>query len=97
MPFLVAEAMASNIGGTATLIGDPPNIIIGSRADLGFNDFLIHLAPIVAVLLVVFVGLCWVLWGRRLHYDPERADAVMRLEPRETITDRASWSGSASC
>ena len=87
VPFLVAEVMASNIGGTATLIGDPPNIIIGSRADLGFNDFLIHLAPIVAVLLVVFVGLCWVLWGRRLHYDPERADAVMRLEPRETITD----------
>ncbi len=87
VPFLLAEVMASNIGGTATLIGDPPNIIIGSRADLGFNDFLIHLAPIVAVLLVVFVGLCWVLWGRRLHYDPERADAVMRLEPRETITD----------
>ena len=87
VPFLVAEVMASNIGGTATLIGDPPNIIIGSRADLGFNDFLIHLAPIVAVLLVVFVGLCWVLWGRRLHDDPERADAVMRLEPRETITD----------
>jgi Na+/H+ antiporter NhaD/arsenite permease-like protein len=87
VPFLVAEVMASNIGGTATLIGDPPNIIIGSRADLGFNDFLVHLAPIVMVLLVVFVGLCWVLWGRRLHYDPERADAVMRLEPRETITD----------
>ena len=48
--------MASNIGGTATLIGDPPNIIIGSRADLCFNDFLIHLAPIVVVLMAVFVG-----------------------------------------
>ncbi len=87
VPFLLAEVMASNIGGTSTLIGDPPNIIIGSRADLGFNDFLIHLAPIVAMLLVVFVGLCWLLWGRRLRYDPERADAVMRLEARETITD----------
>jgi Na+/H+ antiporter NhaD/arsenite permease-like protein len=87
VPFLIAEVMASNIGGTATLIGDPPNIIIGSRADLGFNDFLVHLGPIVVVLLAVFVGLCWLLWGRRLQYDPDRAEAVMRLEPRETITD----------
>jgi Na+/H+ antiporter NhaD/arsenite permease-like protein len=87
VPFLLAEAMASNIGGTATLIGDPPNIIIGSRADLGFNDFLVHLTPIVVVLVGVFVGLCWLLWGRHLTYDAERADAVMRLEPRETIRD----------
>ncbi len=87
VPFLLAEVMASNIGGTATLIGDPPNIIIGSRADLGFNEFLVHLAPIVLVLLVVFVGLCWLLWGRRLRYDADRAEAVMRLEARETITD----------
>ena len=87
VPFLLAEVMASNIGGTATLIGDPPNIIIGSRADLGFNDFLVHLAPIVVVLMVAFVGLCWLLWGRHLTYDAERAEAVMRLEPRETISD----------
>ena len=64
IPFLLAEAMASNIGGTATLIGDPPNIIIASRSGLGFNDFLVHLAPIVVVLLAVFVGLCWLMWGR---------------------------------
>jgi Na+/H+ antiporter NhaD/arsenite permease-like protein len=87
VPFLIAEVMASNIGGTSTLIGDPPNIIIGSRANLGFNDFLIHLAPIVVVLLAAFVGLCWLLWGRRLTYQADRAEAVMRLEPRETITD----------
>ena len=87
VPFLLAEVMASNIGGTATLIGDPPNIIIGSRADLGFNDFLVHLTPIVVVLMVAFVGLCWLLWGRHLTYDAERAEAVMRLEPRETISD----------
>ena len=73
VPFLLAEVMASNIGGTATLIGDPPNIIIGSRADLGFNDFLVHLTPIVVVLMVAFVGLCWLLWGRHLTYDAERA------------------------
>ena len=57
IPYLLAEAMASNIGGAATLIGDPPNIIIASRAGLTFNDFLIHLAPIVVVLLVVFLFL----------------------------------------
>jgi len=87
VPFLIAEAMASNIGGTATLIGDPPNIIIASRADLSFNSFLVHLAPIVVVLMVVFIGLCWLFWGRRLTSDPERADAVLALEARETIRD----------
>jgi hypothetical protein len=54
VPFLIAEVLASNIGGTATLIGDPPNIIIGSRAGLSFNDFLVNLTPIVAIELVVF-------------------------------------------
>ncbi len=88
IPFLIAEAMASNIGGAATLIGDPPNIIIASRAKLSFNDFVVNLAPIVVVLLVVFVGLCWVIWGRHLRFDPERAAEVMALQPRETIKDR---------
>ncbi|MEI2774693.1 MAG: ArsB/NhaD family transporter [Tetrasphaera sp.] len=87
VPFLLAEAMASNIGGTATLIGDPPNIIIASRAGLSFNDFLIHLTPIVVVLLVIFVGLCWLLWGRHFRDDPDKARQVMALTPRETITD----------
>ena len=87
VPFLVAEAMASNIGGAATLIGDPPNIIIGTRAGLSFDDFLLNLAPVVVVLLVVFIGLCWLLWGRRMSHDPERVEAVMQLHPRETITD----------
>src|SRR3954454_6771057 len=88
VPFLLAEVMASNIGGTSTLIGDPPNIIIGSRADLGFNDFLVHLAPIVLVLVAAFVGLCWLLWGRGMRHDAERAEAVMALTAGETITDR---------
>ena len=51
-PYLIAEVLASNIGGAATLIGDPPNIIIGSRAGLTFNDFLVHMAPIVAIVFV---------------------------------------------
>ncbi len=86
-PYLIAEVMASNIGGTATLIGDPPNIIIASRADLSFNDFLVNLAPIVVVLMVVFIGLSWLLWGRFLPTHPERVEAVLRLDEKEAIRD----------
>jgi Na+/H+ antiporter NhaD/arsenite permease-like protein len=86
-PFLIAEAMASNIGGTATLVGDPPNIIIASRAGLSYNDFLIHLAPLVVVLLVVFVGLCRWLFRAAFRYDPARAEQVMYLRERDSITD----------
>ncbi|MGB8383214.1 MAG: ArsB/NhaD family transporter [Dermatophilaceae bacterium] len=88
VPFLLAEAMASNIGGTATLIGDPPNLIIASRAGLSFNDFLVHLGPIVVVLLVVFVGLCWLMWGRRMSHDPASAETVLSLRAGDAITDR---------
>jgi Na+/H+ antiporter NhaD/arsenite permease-like protein len=87
VPYLLAEAMASNIGGTATLIGDPPNIIIASRAGLSFNDFIVHLTPIIVVLVVVFVGLCWLLWGRGMRVQPDRVERVMALEEREAITD----------
>ncbi|TYB58902.1 ArsB/NhaD family transporter [Nonomuraea sp. PA05] len=87
-PFLIAEAMASNIGGTATLIGDPPNIIIASRGGLSFNDFLIHLAPLIVVLVAVFIGLCRWLFRRAFRYDPERAAEIMALNEREAIADR---------
>jgi Na+/H+ antiporter NhaD/arsenite permease-like protein len=86
-PFLIAEVLASNIGGTATLVGDPPNIIIASRAGLSFNDFLVHLAPLVVVLLVVFVGLCRWLFRDAFRYDPGRAAEVMQLEERDAISD----------
>ncbi len=86
-PYLIAEAMASNIGGTATLVGDPPNIIIASRAGLSYNDFLVHLAPLVVVLLVVFIGLCRVMFRSAFRYDPERAAQVMVLRERDSITD----------
>jgi Na+/H+ antiporter NhaD/arsenite permease-like protein len=87
VPFLIAEALASNIGGTATLVGDPPNIIIASRAGLSFNDFLSVLAPLVVLLLVVFIGLCRVLFRRAFSYDPGRVGAIMNLSEREAITD----------
>ena len=87
IPFLIAEVMASNIGGTATLIGDPPNIIIASRSGLTFNDFLANLAPIVAILLVVFIGLCWLMFRKQLSYDPARVERIMALNEREAIRD----------
>ncbi|SEG82486.1 Na+/H+ antiporter NhaD [Nonomuraea solani] len=88
VPFLIAEAMASNIGGAATLVGDPPNIIIASRGDLSFNDFLVHMAPMVIVLMVVFIGLCKLMFGKAFTYDPERAAEIMHLNEREAIADR---------
>lgn len=87
VPFLLAEVMSSNIGGAATLIGDPPNIIIASRAGLSFDQFLGHLAPLVVVLLAAFIGMAWLLWGRHLRYDAERAEQIMRLKLDDTITD----------
>ena len=84
-PFLIAEVFASNIGGTATLVGDPPNIIIASRAGLTFNDFLVHLAPLSALLTVVLVLLCRVMFRKTFVYDEARAEEIMALEEREAI------------
>nr|WP_067469456.1 ArsB/NhaD family transporter [Actinomadura macra] len=95
-PYLIAEVMASNIGGTATLVGDPPNIIIASKGGLSFNDFLSHLAPLVVGLMAVFCGLCRWLFRSAFVYDQERAIAVMALNEREAITDRRLlWQGLA--
>jgi Na+/H+ antiporter NhaD/arsenite permease-like protein len=87
IPYLIAELLASNIGGAATLIGDPPNIIIGSRAGLSFNQFLVNLGPIIAVLLAMVILLCWLLFRHQLGYDPQRVAHVMALNERETLRD----------
>ncbi|MFF7074547.1 ArsB/NhaD family transporter [Streptomyces pseudovenezuelae] len=86
-PFLIAEVFASNIGGTATLVGDPPNIIIASRAGLTFNDFLVHLAPLSALLTLVLVLLCRWLFRTSFVYDGTRAEEIMALEEKEAIKD----------
>ncbi|GAA1008084.1 membrane protein [Acrocarpospora pleiomorpha] len=88
VPYLIAEAMAANIGGTATLVGDPPNIIIASRGGLSFNDFLVHMAPMVILLVIVFLGLCRVMFREVFRYDPDRAAEIMLLDEREAIADR---------
>ena len=87
VPFLIAEALASNIGGTATLVGDPPNIIIASRADLSYMDFLSNLAPLVVLLLIVFVVLCRVMFRSAFTFDESRVAQIMSLNEREAIQD----------
>ncbi|EID17179.1 arsenic-transport integral membrane protein ArsB1 [Mycobacterium xenopi RIVM700367] len=87
-PFLIAEVFASNIGGAATLVGDPPNIIIASRAGLTFNDFLLHMAPIVLIVMVVFVALLPRLFAGSFDVDAQRVADVMSLDEGEAIRDR---------
>jgi Na+/H+ antiporter NhaD/arsenite permease-like protein len=89
VPYLIAEVFASNIGGTATLVGDPPNIIIASRGDLSFNDFLVHMAPWSVVLMVIFCLMCRWMFRSAFVYDPQRVEAVMALNEREAIKDRS--------
>ena len=86
-PYLIAEVLASNIGGAATLVGDPPNIIIASRAGLSFNDFLLNMGPIVLGLLVVFILLCRVIFRSAFTYDAERVAEVMSLDEWEVLGD----------
>jgi Na+/H+ antiporter NhaD/arsenite permease-like protein len=86
--FLVTEALASNIGGAATLVGDPPNIMIASKAELGYLDFLVVLGPIVVVILAVFLGVLWVVFGRTMKVDPHLRTAVLSLNSREAVADR---------
>ncbi len=83
----MAEVFASNIGGAATLVGDPPNIIIASRAGLSFNDFLVHMAPIVLVVIVVFVAMLPRLFRGSFDVDADRVVDVMALDEREAIRD----------
>ncbi|OJX65706.1 MAG: hypothetical protein BGO95_04500 [Micrococcales bacterium 73-13] len=87
IPYLIAEILAANIGGASTLIGDPPNIIIGTRAGLTFVDFLVHMAPIVGIVFVGFVLLTRLMFRREFEYHPERAAEVMALDARAAIVD----------
>lgn len=86
-PFLMAEAFASNIGGTATLVGDPPNIIIADRGGVTFNDFLVHLAPIVVIIMIAVIVLLPRLFPGAFTVDPERVADVMSLDEREAISN----------
>ena len=86
-PYLFAEIFASNIGGTATLIGDPPNIMIGSAVGLSFVDFLVNLTPIVIIILPLTMIPIYLVWGRKLSATPERRQKIMEYRERDAITD----------
>jgi len=87
IPFLISEVLASNIGGTATLIGDPPNIIIASRAGLSFMDFIVNLAPVVAVILVVAAVILAMWFKNAIKTKQENIAKIMELDNSKTITD----------
>ena len=86
-PYLFAQILASNIGGTATLIGDPPNIMIGSAANLSFSDFILNLAPITPVVFAVTLLAIWFMFGRDLSATEENQAKVMRFDEDQAIKD----------
>jgi Na+/H+ antiporter NhaD/arsenite permease-like protein len=86
-PFIVSEILASNIGGASTLIGDPPNILIGSAAGLDFVDFLTNMAPLAAILLVAYLVAARWLFAGQLEVDPASRDSLLALDERQMITD----------
>jgi len=87
MPILFAEIMASNIGGTATLIGDPPNIMIGSATGLGFMDFVINVGPIIVVIIPVTIFLLKIIYGKQLVTREELKENIMKMDPSSEIKD----------
>lgn len=87
IPFILAEVFVSNIGGAATLVGDPPNIIIASKADLSFNSFLVHMAPMVILVLLVVIPMIVFLFRKELVNTPEARDAVMTLQAHDFLKD----------
>ena len=81
IPFFYIEIMSSNIGGTATLIGDPPNIMLGSAAGYTFADFIAYDAPVVLVIMAVLIVSFYVMFGRKMSVSAEKEREVMELEP----------------
>ena len=86
-PYLFAIIIMSNVGGTATLIGDPPNIMIGSAAHLSFNDFLLNLAPIIPIIALASLLPIWWIWRKDMVATTEDRARVMRFNELEAITD----------
>ena len=89
VPFLITEAIASNIGGTATLIGDPPNIMIASKAKLEFMDFIYNLAPVVIIIMVAYIFTIKWMFKKSLAVRPELKARIMEMKESEAITDHA--------
>ncbi len=88
VPFLITEAIASNIGGTATLIGDPPNIMIASKAQLDFMSFVYNLTPVIIVVLIAYVITLKFMFGKKLKVKDELRQRVMAMNENDAIKDR---------
>ncbi|MEW5820743.1 MAG: ArsB/NhaD family transporter [Cyanobacteriota bacterium] len=86
-PYFISEILASNIGGTATLIGDPPNIMIGSAAGLNFMDFLIHLTVPVVIIFIIFMAMMYFIFRNQLVVDTERMEELSKIDNSHSITD----------
>ena len=89
IPFFMTQIMASNIGGTATLIGDPPNIMIGSAAGLSFTDFISNTGVAVLFVLAATIVCFYFIYGRKLHVEPEAMDSILQLDENKAIKDRS--------
>jgi len=87
VPYLITEALASNIGGTATLIGDPPNIMIGSKAGLDFMDFLVHLTPAIILIMVIWLLFWKVIFGKRLVVGEVQKARILAMNENALIRD----------
>jgi Na+/H+ antiporter NhaD/arsenite permease-like protein len=87
-PFIIGEILASNIGGTATLIGDPPNILIGSEAGFSFNDFIINLGPVIIINLIVTIFLLYFFYCRKMKVSRELKAHIMELNPDRALKDK---------
>lgn len=89
VPFLLTQILASNMGGTATLIGDPPNIMIGSEAGLGFADFILNTAPAVVIIMAASLLCFYLMFGRKLKVSDDAMQAVMELDENRAIKDKS--------
>jgi Na+/H+ antiporter NhaD/arsenite permease-like protein len=87
MPYLISCVLASNIGGTATLIGDPPNIMIASKAHLDFMAFIYHLSPVIIVTMVFYIFVIKLIWGKKLKTKDELKKRIMAMNENEAIKD----------
>lgn len=89
IPFLITQIIASNVGGTATLIGDPPNIMIGSAANLSFEDFLINLGPVIVIILAIVIVIFKFLYRKDLVKNADSEQLIAELDEKKAILDKS--------
>lgn len=89
VPFLLSQILASNMGGTATLIGDPPNIMIGSQAGLSFMDFILNAAPAIVIIMIVFILGLKIIYGKKMQVEDSAIQRIMLLDETKAIEDPA--------